>query len=140
VPSAGGRHPIDILVIEQPQQPALAVYDASAHAVCDLEVTNVEYLHYLVREVNEITMNEDGAILLFVANFNRTMAKYQDGESLVWRDSGALLATCYLVSEGLGLGCCGIGATGEPWITRLLNNSATARGVGGCIVGARPRS
>jgi len=137
VPSAGGRHPIDILVIEQPQHPTLAVYDAAAHALCDLAVANAENLRNAIRVINDVTMNTEGAILLFAANFGRTMAKYQHGESLVWRDSGALLATFYLVSESLGLGCCGVGVTGEPWVSSLLDNSPGVRGVGGCVVGAR---
>lgn len=140
VPSAGGRHPIDIMVIERPQRPTLTVYDAAAHALCDLAVADNESLQSVVQEVNEITMNDEGAILLFVANFGRTMAKYENGESLVWRDSGALLAMCYLVSEGLGLGCCGIGVTGEPWVSSLLGNAPGVRGVGGCVIGARGES
>jgi len=137
VPSAGGCHPIDILLIERPQHPTLALYDAGAHALCELAVNSQQCMHGLVSEINEITMNEEGAILLFVANFSRTAAMYEEGESLVWRDSGALLAMCYLVAEALGHGCCGIGATGEPWVSTLLGFGPAAQGVGGCVIGAR---
>lgn len=139
-PSAGGRHPIDILIVEHPPTPSLAVYDPAAHALCDLRPTNTEALREVVDEINAITMNEHGAVLLFAANFDRTTAKYEHGESLVWRDSGALMTMCYLVAEGLGLGCCGIGVTGEPFVSSLPNNAPNVCGVGGCIVGARRSS
>ena len=75
-PSAGGRHPIDILVIQTPSEPTLAIYDPIAHGLADLEVTDIEPLRSVVDEANAVTMNRDGALLLFAASFNRTLAKY----------------------------------------------------------------
>lgn len=138
-PSAGARHPVDILVVEDPGNPTLAVYDPVAHALCDLEIGQPAALGAIVEAANAVARNSRGAICLYVANFNKTCAKYEHGESLVWRDSGALLAMFYIVAEALGLGCCGIGITGEPWASSCLNNQSGVQGVGGCIVGERPR-
>ena len=135
VASAGGRHPIDILIVRDPKHPTVTLYDPGAHALCDLEVASVDALQAVVEDVNEVTMNSRGTILLFVASFDRTLSRYSDGESLIWRDSGALLTHCYLVAEGLNVGCCGIGVTGEPWVSDILGNPPGVGGVGGCVIG-----
>lgn len=80
---------------------------------------------------------EDGVLLWFVAQFGRTLGRYVDGESLVWRDAGALLATVYLVCEALGLACCAIGPSGDPDMPQIVGAENELRGVGGCIVGSR---
>lgn len=134
-PSAGGLHPIDMLFIECPTRPSLAVYDAQSHVLCDLLISDNNLLMSLVANVNAATQNSTGSIVLFAANFDRTLAKYENGESLVWRDSGALLALCYLTAEALGLSCCGLGITGEPWLSRLVQSHSGVSGVGGCVVG-----
>lgn len=134
-PSAGGLHPIDMLIIENPMRPMLAVYDAQSHVLCDLQIEGSESLTSLVAEANAASQNVSGSIVLFAANVDRTLAKYENGESLVWRDSGALLALCYLVAEGLGMHCCGLGITGEPWLSRLIQSHSGVSGVGGCVVG-----
>lgn len=134
-PSAGGLHPIDMLLIENPARPSLAVYDAHSHALCDLRIIDEQSLMSLVADSNAATQNTAGTIVLFAANFDRTLARYKNGESLVWRDSGALLAICYLAAEALGVHCCGLGISGEPWLSRLIQSHSGVGGVGGCVVG-----
>lgn len=139
-PSAGGCHPIDVLVATCGQQEStLRLYDPYAHAIQELlgrESSAAEALAAARREV--LPDAAEGAIVLwFAAQPARTLRWYERGDSLIWRDSGALLATIGLVAEALGLCCCGLGITGEPWLSRSLNAGGRAVGVGGCIVGRR---
>lgn len=134
-PSAGGLHSIDMLLVEDVARPTLQLYDARSHVLWDLEVPREGGLHELVKEAGSATRSSGGSIVLFFANFERTLSKYENGESLLWRDSGALLGLCYLVAEGLGVQCCGLGITGEPWLSQVIGSHSGAGGVGGCIVG-----
>ncbi|MEA2594058.1 MAG: hypothetical protein QOF01_527 [Thermomicrobiales bacterium] len=138
-PSAGGLHPIDLIV--SPSKPAselrqLFLYDASAHALLSLQ-TNAESSREFFHDVNEVLPIENATILWFVSEPDRTLSRYRDGESLIWLDAGALLTTIYITSEALGLACCAIGRTGEPWISSALYADNCLHGLCGCLVGRR---
>lgn len=136
-PSAGGLYPIDVLVIQEQTSPSVSLYDPISHALCVLRNFDVDGLFDVVRNARDASQYSAGTILLFSANFDRTSSKYENGESLVWRDSGALLSMIYLACEGLGLACRGLGITGEPWISSLTPLHSGRSGVGGCVVGSQ---
>lgn len=136
-PSGGGRHPIDILVLHRAfHEQGLAVYDPWSHALCDLRFEPA-VLHSFVNRVDNVLPIGDATILWFLAQNGRTLSKYENGESLIWRDSGALLATMYLVAESLDLNCCGVGITGDPLVTNLVSATSEMQGIGGCLIGSR---
>jgi hypothetical protein len=90
--------------------------------------------------VDEVVAPEQARMLWFGAQFERTLSKYENGESLVWRDAGALLATLSLVAECLSLNCCAIGITGEPFVSGMFGKDSNVVGVGGLLVGRRQDS
>lgn len=135
-PSAGGIHPIDILTVD-PVDARISLYDPIAHALCAVCDIKTRYAVRLLQKTQTLVPIQRASVLWFVAEFAKTLSKYKNGESLVWRDAGALLATVCLVSEALQLNCCPIGITGEPFISAALNSSARVVGVGGCLVGGR---
>jgi hypothetical protein len=65
------------------------------------------------------------------------MSKYQNGESLIWLDAGALLSTIYLVAEASGLACCAVGITGAPWVTQALGGEDRLDALCGCLLWRR---
>jgi SagB-type dehydrogenase family enzyme len=136
-PSAGGRHPIDLIVTNQtPASEAIYLYDPVAHTLCELNLDEDQAVEALLQAIEESVPFGRSTVMLFVAQVGRTLSKYRYGESLIWRDSGCLLATIYLVATALGLQCCGLGITGEPWISRMFTAGDALIGVGGCLCGA----
>jgi SagB-type dehydrogenase family enzyme len=137
-PSAGGRHPIDILILDQFEKLAtVSLYDPISHALIQLGCDS-QIVQQLAATGQQLLPHTEGLVIWFAAQFDRTLSKYDDGESLVWRDAGALLATMHLTAEALRLNFCALGHTGEPLISAMLEGQATAIGVGGCVVGSRP--
>lgn len=136
-PSGGGRHPVDLLICSSLTQAALELYDPMAHCLCRLKVVDQVALTQFLKEVDAVLPVGDATILWFVAQFDRTMSKYQNGESLVWLDAGALLATIYLVAEASGLACCAVGITGAPWLTQALNAEDQLDSLCGCLLWRR---
>lgn len=137
-PSAGGRHPIDLLIFtEQQQTKNVFLYEPVSHSLAKLNVEATSYLEQFFSSVNHIVTRDKATIIWFGAQFDRTMSRYKDGESLVWRDAGALLAILTLVAECLNLNCCAIGITGEPFISKLLRSKGKVVGVGGVLLGSR---
>jgi len=136
-PSAGGKHPIDVLIATPSKNnEQLFFYDSISHSLKLIKVRKQSFQALRLESENVVPVG-GGSIIWFVGQFQKTLSKYQDGESLVWRDSGALLATFYLVSEALSLNCCAIGITGEPFVSNLFGKPKMVRGVGGCVIGAR---
>lgn len=136
-PSAGGIHPIDLLLLSTDSHNAY-VYDPIAHAMLILE-TDEDFLTDRIGQhlMDRFQFTGSGVAVIFMAQFSRTMSRYENGESLVWRDSGALLATFYFVTEMLGLACCGIGDSCDYIIDSVLSSAGILRGVGGCVIGQR---
>lgn len=136
-PSAGGRHPIDVLLMDAADRPPLvSLYQPVSHALCRLDC-DTPVVERLAATAQEVLPHQRGVTMWFAAQFERTLSKYEHGESLVWRDAGALLATLHLTAEALGLSYCALGHTGEPVISALLAGQVIAHGVGGCVIGSR---
>jgi len=135
-PSAGGKHPLDLLIFRDEAGSRVAeIYEPATHALDCLKLPSVGLLHHFLNDLNKVLQIKDGTIIWFAAQFDRTLSKYENGESLVWRDCGALIATISLVAESLGLKCCAVGITGEPSVSQILSSNKRVVGVGGMILG-----
>lgn len=135
-PSAGGRHPIDVFLIEQEgRNNRLSLYQSVPHALAVLKV-NEDSLNGLILEMEKILPRQEATVLWFGAQFERTLARYENGDSLVWKDTGTLTATFCFVAEALDLNFCPLGITGEPYLSQCLQTEKVI-GVGGAYVGSR---
>lgn len=134
-PSGGGRHPINIVVLNLiGREQEILLYDSLTHSLSELGDINAEDLRGFVSAVDEVLPLNGACILWFIAQFDKTLSKYEGGDSLVWQDAGCLLSTTYLVAEALDFNCCAIGITGEPYISEMLSAAPLVEGVGGCLI------
>jgi SagB-type dehydrogenase family enzyme len=134
-PSAGARHPIDVHLLAHDVEglPGGAWrFDA---LTCELVATSADHDATLERLGSIVGRAAPPSALLAVAHLDRTLSRYPDGLSLLWRDAGALLATLHLCATDLGLASCIVGATGV-----MMDDITLAEvDVGALIVGAPPR-
>ena len=134
-PSGGGRHPIHILVIAPTDETSsVYLYEPDGHSLLTLEIPSEAEPRHFLGALQPVIHPQQGTILWFAADHLRTTSRYEHGESLIWRDAGALLATIGIAAEALDLHCCSYGLTGDAWISRLLSSSRFL-GVGGCVLG-----
>ena len=118
VPSAGGRHPIELRV-------SVAEVDGLDRGAwvfdpvrCDLlrdESSDPASDQAVARAHGVIARDRDSvaaATVWTVAHFARTVSRYPTGASLVWRDAGVVLETLHLTASDLGLASCIVGTTG----------------------------
>jgi SagB-type dehydrogenase family enzyme len=134
-PSAGARHPVDILIINQtllnsnlphyynPFEHTLNKLDLSAQLVVDF-----------IEHINDIISITNATIIWFVAHPERTEAKYENPETLIWRDAGALINSVQLTCAASNINCCSIGSLGEPFIGNFFNQTDIF-GAGGLLIG-----
>lgn len=109
-PSAGGLHPLSLVVVEQPLVVA-TLYDPIRHALARLEVDETD-VGRACSSLVEVLPDARGSFVFALADFERTAAAYEHSESLVWRDAGCLFATLHLTAAALGLGSCLMGILG----------------------------
>lgn len=136
VMSAGGRHPIDILVIETtPEGQDVFLYNDEEHSLSRINVCR-ENVQKLFDEASEAAQGAQSTLLCFAGQVGRTSSKYHRPGSLLWRDAGALLQQLSLVSAALGLSCIPVGPTGEPYASSMLKSDGRVVAFGGCFVGS----
>lgn len=134
-PSAGAIHPIHILVKVTGTGKWLR-YDGRRHGL--VEVLGSERELKPLDECSEAVLPSESATkLLLVAEPGKTSAKYECGESLIWRDAGALLAIMAVTAEALNLTFCPLGITGEPCASQLAA-PGILMGAGMALVGGNP--
>lgn len=134
-PSAGARHPIDILVSSQILGTSqFYYYNPFEHSLNKLKLNEANVLSF-DNHLNNIMDRNKGTIIWFIAHPSRTEAKYNNSMSLVWRDAGALIYCVQIASKGYGFNSCPIGSLGEPYISHMFLDFGTVFGVGGIIIG-----
>jgi SagB-type dehydrogenase family enzyme len=137
VPSAGGRHPIDILITGlNYDYKNYWKYNSISHSISRLAI-NIEKNQELLQIVDQIIPYKNSLIIWQVCQYGKVNSKYENCESLIWRDAGVILANLYLTAEYLGLSCCALGITGDPWLSDILNGQNALIGTGGCLLGER---
>lgn len=134
-PSSGAIHPIH-LVVQLADEHSWARYNPQEHSL-DLLDKGASLLQPLVECSEQVVPRGGGHLILFVAEPGKTAAKYENPESLIWRDAGILQGSLALVAAALGLNYCLLGITGNPWVAQL-SDQGKLQGVGVAILGTKP--
>jgi SagB-type dehydrogenase family enzyme len=114
-PSAGARHPIDILVVREGpdrfradrlRSTRVYLFDPLTTDFCQLDASLARILRSTNAHAAKLLGSRPPATLCLLARIDRTLARYPGGLSLVYRDTGALMATIMMVATSLGLASC----------------------------------
>jgi oxazoline/thiazoline dehydrogenase len=137
-PSAGAIHPLDLVLIAHDVDGlprGIWMFDPYSCDLIQESAIAPETVHGALETARNVgrLATTPPALIVLRANFMRTLARYPSGGALVWRDTGALLATLHLCAEDLGLASCILGTTG------LLGGDRVDEGVidtGALVVGS----
>ena len=132
-PSAGGLHPIELVVLEPPFRLAF-LYDPVRHALGQLADIDSQLLATACGATVAVLPLARGTLIVALGDFERTGALYEEPDSLVWRDAGCALATLHLTSAWLGLGSCLLGIVGAA-VAEVIDRDGRGRPVGAIAVG-----
>lgn len=135
-PSAGGRHPIDVLVgLKEDGERWLYLYQPLKHTLRKLLVSP-ELQKAFFESVEETLPFGESALLWFSVQYMRTASKYTNYESLVWRDVGAQLCCLQQAAKYVGIDSCPIGYLAEDEFNAMFQTEKLMSG-GGLIIGKR---
>lgn len=135
-PSAGGRHPIDILVgLPDNEGRRLFLYEPLSHSLLRLDIP-IELQLEFFNDINQTLTLGDSILIWFSIQYMRTASKYNDYESLIWRDAGAQLCCLQQVTKYVGLDSCPIGYLAEDTFGKMFNSASLISG-GGMTIGMK---
>lgn len=135
-PSAGGRHPIDILVgLLEESVRKMFLYQPLSHSLRRLVVPE-EKQRVFFKDVESTLPFGESVVLWFSIQYMKTASKYTDYMSLVWRDVGAQLCCLQQAAKYVGLDSCPIGYLAEDSFDVLFNTDVLMSG-GGMIIGSK---
>lgn len=133
-PSAGGRHPIDVLVgLVENGKRSLFLYQPLNHSLKRLSVEE-KLQREFYNDIEQTLYLGDSALLWFSIQYMRTASKYSDYMSLIWRDVGAQLCCLQQAAKYVGLDSCPIGYLAEDTFDAMMQSNLLMSG-GGLIVG-----
>lgn len=134
VPSAGARHPIDILVsFPSKNNRTLQYYNPIDHSLSELSIPKELQLSFF-SEVNKNLPTGNCCLIWFSIQTNKTKSKYKNAESLYWKDAGALLYCIQITSNYLGFKSCPLGSLAVKSFNNLFPTSSLISG-GGILIG-----
>lgn len=135
-PSAGGLHPLSVLTIPIGEDGVVGVYGPERHLLLCMSPDDEALRNANAKSVRQLTGAKAGTTLQIVADPTRTAACYDNSESLLLRDVGALTATICLVAAALGLQACPLGRAGTE-ICRVAGLPEPLVGLGAVHIGGR---
>lgn len=141
-PSAGALFPLEVYLVAGAVTgltPGVYHYEAKPHRL--KRISTGEIREQLAQAASDQSWIADApAILVFVANYDRTARKYGSrGARYVQMEAGHAAQNVYLQSEALELGTCMVGAFREASVKKLLGLSTDLEPLGLMPVG-KPRA
>jgi len=133
--SAGALHPIDILVLSGNEINAPILYDDDADLFLNLDVKDKRRFHEFSETTDKIIPEGKGHILLFVGDIAKTSEAYNNSESLLWRDAGALLQLFSMAAYSYGFEFCPLGILGIKALNSITPTNSNLVAVGTGIIG-----
>lgn len=117
-PSGGARHPLRLVIITEVPLHALHphrgwVLEPDAAVLRPATATESDIDAALTKFAEALGLNAAPPAAVVAVGFpHRTLTRYPDGISLLWREAGALLMLVHLVATDLHLGSCFVGTCG----------------------------
>lgn len=136
-PSAGGIHPIRLLVLPLNERDDAGIYDDVEHSLGQIDRSAAAAIALNAISVKALTGALTGTTVQLVADPTRIAACYENHSSLLWRDAGAVTATLCLTAQALGLNAVPVGRHGTE-IARAFGMLSPVLGVGAVHIGAHP--
>lgn len=126
-PSAGGIHPVHLILTRVGRDRRALRYDPLRHALIPCAISVAAVRRYL-RAVDAVVATS-GTVVTLLVDVAAIRRRYLRPESLAWRDAGCQLATLHLTAQALGLGSCLLGINGHLLAEGIRSPRLAAMGV-----------
>lgn len=117
-PSAGGLHPYAFVCLGD-RDGRVMLYDEAEHSFRPLEADHADLTALNAVQVEEMLGRAPGVTARIIMDRSLVAAAYNNPDTLLLRDAGALLAVASMLAEWLGLLACPLGFMGGDFVERL---------------------
>lgn len=124
-PSGGPRYPVEayVLVFRSDGDLPAGIYH---YSIRDHTLECISAREFMKTEIKELFVDswvqDTAAAIVLTGVFSRTKMKYgQRGYRYALLEAGHIGQNVYLVSQALGLGCCGMGGSYDATLEKLLD-------------------
>lgn len=134
--SSGALHGLNLVLAPVSPYPRLFRYDRIGDRLDALNVTHPDQVKALRRHVEECLPEAvNGVTVVLVADRAKYNAAYHEPETLIWRDSGALLQIIAMSANAFGLSSCPVGIHGDEIVGALTADRDRLFGCGVIQIG-----
>lgn len=134
-PSSGGLASIDVFIINIADLPHnVYCYNPFDHSLEQLELKQIHAQNF-IDEANKLVNAQNATLFVYAVETTNLFSKYENAESLIWRDVGAIYAIANLAATSLELNSCPLGATFHPLFSDMLECKKNIISIGGQVFG-----
>jgi hypothetical protein len=109
-------------------------YDPCEHVLLEMPCS-IDSARAGREAVGRLLNLDEGVVFGLIAEPGKTAAKYENHETLVWRDAGVVFGYMSVIAEALGLAFCPLGITGRPYLTDYLSHDSKLHAAGLAVLG-----
>lgn len=135
--SAGALHAVQVIIVPLTGSPRAFAFDRRTASVGLAAISGSTDLQQFRDRALAHLPHARGAALAFVADLRFAEQAYDQPESLLWRDAGAMLQTIAMVACSEGFAFCPLGCHGDE-VVSALKLQDTHAGVGAAVLGIVP--
>lgn len=132
--SAGALHPIDVIVIGDAERAPL-LYNDSSRVFEILAVHNKAALAEAVANLRAMAPDARGHLVVLAGHLARVASAYENPESLLWRDAGAVDQLLAMGAFAAGGAYLPLGALPQAIVRSIRGNDEEVLGVGCGLIG-----
>lgn len=134
--SAGARHSLELFCLTSKttgMEDGMWYFDPFQLKLILIEIPS-SYIESMYKKTEKLLDgNSPNVIILSLSILERTLSRYKNGLSLIWRDTGNLFATMALVCEGLQLKTCQLGLSEKFQYAEEVNHSMNSVWITGAM-------
>ena len=133
--SAGALHPIEIMFLRSRRSARIFHFDSFTSTISVVGTSAPQKLQELWSNAEDILPDAVATLVVLVGRPAVLEAAYTHPQSLLWRDSGALLQTLSMTATSMGLGFCPLGMLGKELLDALPTSTEKLEAVGAAWLG-----
>jgi hypothetical protein len=133
--SSGALHPIEIFFLRSSRSKRVFHFDYPVSKVSVAVASNPTALRDLWEKAEGVHPDAVSTLVVLLGRPSVLELAYANSQSLLWRDSGALLQTLSMTAFSIGLGFCPLGLLGNELLKALPPASEKLEAVGTAWLG-----
>lgn len=128
--AAGAIHAIEVFIVHGTMSKQIFYFDPFERTISS--VSNMDHLRLQAfwERCVSVVPSAVSTLIVLVGRPDVLSLAYENVESLLWRDAGALLQTLSMTAYGLGMGFCPLGLLGQDFLKCIPYSDETLCAVG----------